>query len=371
MGGNNKGWSTFILIVLIGIFLGVAGSVFILLRAPRAIVIGDGGSAMSIASSTVNQPPARPPLDLAAYNAKLLEIANLPPPIVVRIPSSTATTTAEPWPASLWPVKTTYPDGGPLLPFNRIVAYYGNYYSTAMGVLGEYPVPQMLAMLASTTAEWAAADSSTPVIPGIDYIAVAAQGSPGADGKYRLRMPASQIDQAIAEANQENGVVILDIQLGLSNVQTEIPLLEPYLKVPNVELALDPEFAMHNGAKPGTVIGSLDASDINYTAEYLASIVRQNNLPPKVLIIHRFTQPMVTNSADIAPLPEVQIVMDMDGFGSPAEKLTTYHDFIESEPVQFTGFKLFYKNDISYGGHLMTPSEVLKLTPQPSFIQYQ
>ena len=89
-----------------------------------------------------------------------------------------------------------YPLAGALLPFNRIVAYYGNFYSTGMGVLGQYPPAVMLAMLASTTALWQAADPSTPVIPAIDYIAVTAQGSAGADGKYRARMPDSQMDEA-------------------------------------------------------------------------------------------------------------------------------------------------------------------------------
>jgi len=101
-----------------------------------------------------------------------------------------------------------------VLPFNRIVAYYGNFYSTGMGVLGQYPVPQMLAKLASTTAEWKAADPSTPVIPAIDYIAVTAQGSAGADGKYRARMPDSQLDKAVDLANQVHGIVILDVQGG-------------------------------------------------------------------------------------------------------------------------------------------------------------
>jgi hypothetical protein len=239
-----------------------------------------------------------------------------------------------------------------------------------MGVLGKYPEPQMLQMLASTTQEWQAADPTTPVIPALDYIAVSAQGSPGFDGDYRSRMPADQINQIIQMATQINGIVILDLQIGLSSVQKEIPLLEPYLKLPQVHLALDPEFAMHNGQKPGTVVGTLDAADINYAATYLASIVKANNLPPKILIVHRFTQAMVTNYQAITPLPEVQIVMDMDGFGSPAEKLQTYKDYIQSQPVQFTGFKLFYVNDVA-AGHLMTPAEVLKVSPQPSFIQYQ
>lgn len=272
---------------------------------------------------------------------------------------------------SAWPVKTAYPNAGAILPFSRIVAYYGNFYSAQMGVLGEYPPAQMLRMLASTTAMWADADPTTPVIPALDYIAVAAQGSQGQDGDYRLRMPTSQIDEVIDMAKQVNGLAILEVQVGLSDIQTEIPLLKKYLELPQVELAIDPEFAMHDKEKPGVVIGTLDASDINFATDYLANLVREQRLPPKILIVHRFTENMVTNYKKISPLPEVQIVMDMDGFGTPAEKLSTYKDFISGEPVQFTGFKLFYKNDVAIGHHLMTPLEVLKLSPQPSFIQYE
>jgi hypothetical protein len=314
---------------------------------------------------------ATPTIDKESYDAKLLSVANYP----VRVASTSASSTtaiATSTSKHVWPVKTAYPLAGALLPFNRIVAYYGNFYSTHMGVLGEYPTDQMLKMLNDEVAKWKAADPSTPVIPGIDYIAVTAQGSPGKDGKYRLRMPDSEIDKALALANQENGIMILDVQVGLSTVQTEIPLLDKYLAMPNVELALDPEFAMHNGAKPGSVIGTMDASDINWTANHLAGLVQANNIAPKILVIHRFTENMVTSYKLIKPLPEVQMVMDMDGWGSPAKKLTTYQQFVATEPVEFTGFKLFYKNDLKAPStRMLTYPELLKLTPQPLFIQYQ
>ena len=241
-----------------------------------------------------------------------------------------------------------------------------------MGVLGQYPPEQVLQMLASTTADWNAADPATPVMPALDYIAVSAQASPGPDGKYRLRMPPSQIDQILDMAKQVNGVVFLDVQVGLSTVEQEIPLLEPYLKLPQVHLSLDPEFSMHNGERPGTVIGTMDAADINWAAQYLAKLVRDNNLSPKMLVVHRFTDDMLTNYQEIKPLPEVQIVVNMDGFGFPAKKINTYERVVVSEPIQFTGFKLFYHNDtLGENGHLMAPAEVLKLSPQPSYIQYQ
>jgi hypothetical protein len=304
-----------------------------------------------------------PTLDKAAYDKKMKLIANDP----TWFATSTATTTKH-----LWPAAAPYPNVGALLPFNRIVAYYGNFYSKGMGVLGEYPEDQLIPKFEAEIAKWKAADPSTPVIPAIEYIDVTAQGSPGKDGKYRLRMPDSEVDKALALAHKVNGIVILDIQLGGSTFGDELPLLDAYLKLPNVHLALDPEFAMKGGAMPGTEIGTLDATQINYVAEYLANIVRENKLPPKILIVHRFTEPMVTNYKRITPLPEVQIVMDMDGWGSPERKIGTYEAFIAPEPVQFTGFKLFYKNDIKPPStRMLTTSELLKLSPQPMFIQYQ
>ncbi|MDD4989288.1 MAG: hypothetical protein PHV42_02580 [Candidatus Pacebacteria bacterium] len=275
--------------------------------------------------------------------------------------------------SKLWPVKAVYPNAGAILPFKRIVAYYGNFYAKGMGVLGQYPPAEMLLKLEGEIQKWEIADPTTPVMPAIDYIAVTAQGSAGADGKYRARMPGSQIDHALDLASQVNGIVILEVQVGLSTVQTEVPLLEKYLKMPQVHLAIDPEFAMApSGARPGTVVGTVDATDVNWAANYLAGLVRANNLPPKVLIVHRYTQAMVTNYKKITPLPEVQIVMDMDGWGSPGKKFGTYQAYEYLNPVQFTGFKLFYKNDIlPPSPRMMTPSEVMKLIPRPSFIQYQ
>ncbi len=286
--------------------------------------------------------------------------------------ASTSATSSVSNPHTLWPVSTTYPNYGALLPFNRIVAYYGNFYSKNMGVLGAYPPDQMLPMLMNEVAKWQAADPTTPVIPAIDYIVTTAQASPGPSGMYRLRMPSDQIQKAIDLADQVHGIVFLDVQVGLSTLQAELPLLEPYLKLPNVHLSIDPEFSMKTGARPGTVIGTFSSDDINYATQFLAQIVDQNNLPPKILVVHRFTSPMVTGYKNIKPLPEVQIVMDMDGWGPQSQKLQTYYDAIYKEPVQFTGFKLFYKNDLlrpSTG--LLTPEQLLKLTPRPIYIQYQ
>jgi hypothetical protein len=326
------------------------------------------GLATTTAVSATAVTQAVPVLDTVAYDKKMLLVANNKP-AAASASSTHATSTAV---VHTWPVNAAYPNAGALLPFKRIVAYYGNFYSTKMGVLGQYPPAVMIPKLQAEVAAWNAADPSTPALPAIDYIAVTAQGSAGADGKYRARMPDSQIQEALTLADQVHGIVILDVQVGLSNVQTEVPLLGKYLALPNVELALDPEFSMKDGAKPGSEIGTMDATDINFAANYLAGLVKANNIPPKILVIHRFTENMVTHYKSIKPLPEVEMVMDMDGWGSPAKKLNTYQQFVANEPIQFTGFKLFYKNDLKAPStRMLTDAELLKLTPQPLFIQYQ
>jgi len=272
-----------------------------------------------------------------------------------------------------WPVKRQpYPIKGAILPFKRIVAYYGNLYSKRMGILGEYPPKELWKRLNEEVKTWEKIDPATPVQPAIHYIAVVAQGAPLKGGKYRTRMPSCQIDSALSIARMGNAIVFLDVQMALSNLKEEVPLLEKYLKMPHVHLAIDPEFSMKDGSRPGTKIGTYDASDINYCSDYLAKLVKENKLPAKILIVHRFTQRMVRDYRNIALHPEVQIVMNMDGWGPPVLKFDTYHDYIYKEPVQFTGFKLFYKNDLKRPPYrMLTPKELMKLKPLPIYIQYQ
>ena len=274
-----------------------------------------------------------------------------------------------------WPVMQPYPLPGAILPFNRVIAYYGNLYSNRMGALGKWPKKEMMERLAAEVKLWNEADSLIPAVPCLHYIAATAQGSPGKDGKYRFRMPSSQIDTILNWAKEINAIVFLDLQVGLSDLQTEVPILEKYLSLPNVHLGIDPEFAMKakGNKKPGSVIGSVDAADINYVSEYLSGLVKKHNLPPKMFMIHRFTQGMVTNYKNIKLYPELQIIMDMDGWGPTAKKKSTYYSWIAPQPVQYTGFKLFYVNDTEYSNQaeMMTREEILALKPRPIYIQYQ
>jgi hypothetical protein len=225
----------------------------------------------------------------------------------------------------------------------------------------------MFARLERQAAAYAAADPSTPVRPALHLVAVVAQRDAGRDGMYRNRMPADVIGMLAGWAEARGYLLFLDVQLGRSTVEAELDYLLPFLERPYVHLALDPEFAMTPGQVPGSVIGSLDASDVNTAIRRLADVVARDSLPPKMLIIHRFTQRMLTGVEAIRLDPGVQVVVDMDGFGSKELKRVSYRLCVHDEPVQFAGIKLFYELDHP----LFTPEEVLRLNPVPNVIIYQ
>jgi len=265
---------------------------------------------------------------------------------------------------------------GALLPGHRIVAFYGNIRSKGMGILGREPKAQMMRKFDGVLKEWQAADPKLPVLPAIHSVTITAQGSPGADGKWRLMNSKSTIEETRAWAREKNAILFLDVQVGWSDLEHELPKLTEYLRDPMVHLGIDPEFALGTmRVRPNKKIGTLDAKDINYAISFLAHIVSENHLPPKILMVHRFTRKMVTNYKNIKLDPRVQVVMDMDGHGPPTLKKDSYMAYITKEPVQYTGFKLFYEYDPKQAPHhMMTPKEVLDTTnlkPTPLYIQYQ
>jgi hypothetical protein len=142
------------------------------------------------------------PVDTAKYDAAMKKLAN-------------GDTTGK------WPVKKhPYPLAGAILPFKRIVVYYGNLHSKKMGALGEYAPKEMWRRLNQEVNRWEKADPSIPVQPGLHYIAAVASGTPGRDGKYINRMGNKQIDSVLKiAAMQKNTIVFLDLQVALSNLK--------------------------------------------------------------------------------------------------------------------------------------------------------
>lgn len=271
---------------------------------------------------------------------------------------------------SLWPPKMPAPLPGAILPAKRIIAFYGNPLSTRMGILGEFETTEMLRKLDAEVAEWNKLDPKTPVQPALHLIAMVANPHPGPSGFYRTRMDSSLIEKVYGWAKSRNALLFVDLQIGQSTLQNELPWIEKFLMRPDVHLGIDPEFAMkRSGGIPGKRVGSYDAADINYAIKFLANLVEKHNLPPKVLVVHRFTGKGVTNYRDIKLDPRVQFVMHMDGFGAPWLKRDSYYSYIKKEPVQFAGWKQFTKpkNDKPSTSR----ESILRLWPVPLYIQLQ
>ncbi len=249
----------------------------------------------------------------------------------------------------------------------RIIAYYGTPLSKKMGVLGQTPKDQMLPALQLKTKVWQTADPATPTKCALELIAIVAQASPGKGNLHRARMSEAKIDEVLGWAREAQCLLILDVQVGWSTVQDELPFLRKWLNEPDVHLALDPEWDMEPGVTPGSKIGRMSAADVQFGIDFVAEIVRANNLPPKLVIVHRFRDFMVQNPETIVVKPEVRLLVNADGFGPPASKMSTYVIAQKSMPTTLTGFKLFYKNDKP----MLQPPDVLPLLPVPVFINYQ
>ncbi len=256
---------------------------------------------------------------------------------------------------------------GSLLPNYRLLLFYGFPGNSDMGILGEYDEARLLELLREQAAAYEAADPSRPVKIAFEVIASVAQADPQADGSYLLDTPSALLNEYTAFAGENGILLFFDVQIGRRTVQTEVEGLRPWLEKPFVHLALDPEFSMREGQIPGQHIGQVDVTDVTWTQQYLADMAAQLGLPPKVLIVHQFSHSMIENKDQIEPVAGVQLVIDMDGHGSPDLKRGTYNAVITQEPIEYNGIKLFYGQDKP----LMTPEEVLDLSPVPDLVIYQ
>lgn len=255
--------------------------------------------------------------------------------------------------------------GTSLLDAHLLVTWYGNPHSREMGVLGQEGGAERASRLRQQAAAYAPL-TGKEVLPAYHLVAVVAQATAGVDGKWRRRESSKVILSLLEEARSFGFALVLDVQPGRSAIEDELAFLQPFLEEPDVHLALDPEFDMSEGQRPGRELGHMHASDVNAALDVLEQIVSAG-LPPKVLIVHQFKLSMLPDKEKIRPRPRIDLVLDMDGFGSRSLKLATYRAVMRQAPLPFAGFKLFYRQDTN----LFEPAHVMQLTPVPSVVIYQ
>ncbi|WP_070119418.1 hypothetical protein [Bacillus marinisedimentorum] len=250
---------------------------------------------------------------------------------------------------------------------NRIVAYYGHPNSTKMGILGEMEPGDFMKKLKEQTQAYSDADPSRPAIPTIELITTVAQREPGPEGKYFRMTPEADIDEYVKLAREHNALILLDIQLGKDSVMNQVKLIEKWLKLPHVHLAIDTEFHVGEGEVPGEDLGQVDGAEVQKAVNYLSNIIEENNLPDKFVLVHQFTDHVLTNKEAIQPAGNVEVVLNNDGWGAATDKQVLYRKFVRNETSQYGGFKIFYKKDEP----VLEPLDVVKLDPSPAVVNYQ
>jgi hypothetical protein len=201
-----------------------------------------------------------------------------------------------------------------------------------------------------------------------ELLGTIALAHPGPDGKYRARQTDRVIGRYARTAKRNDFLLMLDIQPGRSRFTDEVKHLKPWLRKPFVSVALDPEWNMGRHGVPGERIGSTSAKTINRVTRFLARLVRQRDLPQKLVVVHQFTDSMVRNKSALRKRPGVDLVLNADGFGTPDAKRSKYRQLAPGRGSGLhPGFKLFYREDTN----LMSPRDVMRLRPKPRFVVYE
>jgi hypothetical protein len=258
------------------------------------------------------------------------------------------------------------PRGGrAILPDFRVVAYYGAPQDDELGILG-IGSPRKAARRLERQAK-PYARRGRPVLPAFELIAAIVTSEPGDGGDHSMRQDDSTIRRYLRVARAHRMLLLLDIQPGYAPFLQEAKALERWLREPDVGLALDPEWSMKPPLLPAQKIGSTDAATVNEVSRYLAGIVRRNDLPQKLLVVHRFTADMIENEHELERNPGVALVVNVDGFGDRPNKISKYREFTSDLRRRFNGLKLFYNEDLN----LLKPHQVLQLRPQPDLVVYE
>ena len=266
-------------------------------------------------------------------------------------------------------IPSSLPRGGRVLfPQYTLVALYGAPNTPALGVLGEQPIEASLARARDVAASYQPLTAST-VLPSLEIIATTASASPTDNGDYSRETSINELMPWITAAQLAGEYVILDIQPGRSDFLSQVRQYEPLLKYPHVGLALDPEWRLKPDQLHLKQIGSVDASEINQTADWLAELTARHKLPQKLFLLHQFRLDMITNRAALnLSHPELATVIQMDGSGTQEQKRATWQAITAgADPAIRFGWKNFYKQDAT----LLPPADTMLNTPTPVYISYQ
>lgn len=260
----------------------------------------------------------------------------------------------------------TLPRGGRrIFPEHRVVMYYGGSDGPGLGVLGNGTPDQAAAAVEKQAAGYRSA--GRPVLPAMELITTTALSAPGADGTYSSHGDPAAVRRYLAAARRHKELLVLDFQPGRADFPSQVKRFASVLKEPDVGVGLDSEWRMGPGQVPGQVFGHVQAAEVNAVSALLATIVRENKLPEKLLVLHQFRTSMLPDREKIVARPGLATVFHADGNGDIMTKVKVLTALNFPPPPFRVGFKVFFKQDPV----LMTPAQVMALTPQPDLVSYQ
>lgn len=262
------------------------------------------------------------------------------------------------------------PRGGrTLFPDHRLFGYSGYPGSTALGRLGTGDLDQRMAEIERAGADYV---GDRKLLPVMELIAVTVHATPGSDGTFRTRASDDIIQRWLDAARRHKAVLLLNIQPGRASFIDEVRHLEKWLSQPDVGLALDPEWAVGPGQVPGKVFGHTSGEDLDAVSAFVAGLIAEHDLPEKVLLYHQLHENIVSDESSVAPRPGVVLIKSIDGIGSPQAKTDTWKRIVAKTPSGVhLGFKLFFEEDTRNNRRLMTPAEVMALSPTPEYILFE
>jgi len=255
-----------------------------------------------------------------------------------------------------------------ILANNQILAFYGKPDSRCMGILGEYPKERLAPLLRGYAKLYDDANGDRGVVPAL-YLIYGTCWPGGEIGYLAERILLDYIEFAA----REGMLVFVDHQIGKYGVVAAMDRLLPYLRYPNVHLALDPEWRTD---APMEEIGCVTAEELNAAQAAMRDYLEANGIPgTKMLVVHQFKPKMIAGRDRIrADYERVTLVHTADGFGSPVLKRLSYAENARAENLPIKGFKLFFKTSVTGAGFdepLLNPQEVLALDPEPGLVMYQ
>jgi hypothetical protein len=250
-----------------------------------------------------------------------------------------------------------------------IVSLYGFPGVCTMGELGCHSTDRTIGAVQRLADRYDALNGSQNVIPALHLIVDVAQPTPRSDGSYLGRMSLERVAGFVELARQHGLLLFLDLQIGWTEPVASVRRYEQFLDEPFVHIALDPEFATRSkNAAPGEVVGEMTAGQVNEVQRYLAGIVREHDIPQKLLIVHQFRTSMLINPENFASVPEVTLSVDMDGVGKNFVKLDGYWRYANASYSETPSFKLFLQRDLP---QVLRPEQVLDLDVPPAYVIYQ